>query len=45
MVGLTSADAERVLKVMPLMRETMIEAVHTSFPDLGLTFAYGAAIA
>jgi hypothetical protein len=36
-VGLTSADAECVRKVMPLMRETMIEAVHTCFPNLGLT--------
>jgi hypothetical protein len=36
-VGLTSADAESVRNVMPLMRETMIEAVHTCFPDLGLT--------
>jgi hypothetical protein len=36
-VGLASADAECVHKVMPLMRETMIEAVHTCFPNLGLT--------
>ena len=38
-VGLASADAECVRKVMPLMRETMIEVVHICFANLDLTLS------
>jgi len=37
-VGLTSGDAEQVRKVLPLMRETVVEVIHTCFPNLGITF-------
>jgi hypothetical protein len=37
-VGLLSADVEAVRKVLPLLRQTIIEAVHTRYPDTGLTF-------
>jgi hypothetical protein len=37
-VGLVSAEAENVRKVMPLMLETMFEVIRTCYPSLGVTF-------
>jgi hypothetical protein len=38
-VGLTSEDADRVRKVLPLMRDTMVEVLQTCFGNLGMVFA------